>query len=46
MSGLESFLDTYGLVAACALMLVKATGVPIPIPGDVILLGIAARAAQ
>ena len=46
MSGLESFLDTYGLVAACALMLVKAIGVPIPIPGDVILLGVAVRAAD
>ncbi|HEY1298352.1 MAG TPA: VTT domain-containing protein [Chloroflexota bacterium] len=46
MSGLEAFLDTYGLAAACVLMLVKAIGVPIPVPGDVILLGVAARAAD
>jgi membrane protein DedA with SNARE-associated domain len=46
MSGLETFLDSYGLAAACVLMLVKAAGVPIPIPGDVILLATAARAAD
>ena len=40
------FLDTYGVAAACAVMLVKAIGVPIPIPGDVILLATAARAAE
>src|SRR5919204_6100408 len=44
--GMESFLETYGLLAAVALMLTKAAGVPIPIPGDVILLATAARAAQ
>ena len=43
---LEAFLDTYGVLAACAVMLVKASGVPIPIPGDVILLATAARAAE
>ena len=46
MEGLEGFLDTYGVAAACAVMLVKAVGVPIPIPGDVILLATAARAAE
>ena len=43
---LEAFLTSYGLAAACAVMLVKAVGVPIPIPGDVILLALAARAAE
>jgi membrane protein DedA with SNARE-associated domain len=43
---LSAFLDTYGLVAACAIMLTKAIGVPIPIPGDVILIATAARAAE
>jgi membrane protein DedA with SNARE-associated domain len=43
---MESFLETYGLLAAVALMLTKAAGVPIPIPGDVILLATAARAAE
>ena len=46
MDGLEAFLDTYGVAAACAIMLVKAAGVPVPIPGDVILLATAARAAE
>jgi len=46
MDGLEAFLNAYGVAAACAIMLVKAVGVPIPIPGDLILLGIAARAAE
>jgi membrane protein DedA with SNARE-associated domain len=46
MEALEAFLTNYGLAAACAVMLVKAIGVPIPIPGDVILLALAARAAE
>ena len=46
MDGLEAFLDSYGVAAACAVMLVKAIGIPIPIPGDVIMLATAARAAE
>jgi membrane protein DedA with SNARE-associated domain len=46
MEAFEAFLTTYGLAAACAIMLVKAVGIPIPIPGDVILLAMAARAAE
>src|SRR5438477_5218695 len=46
MDGLEAFLDSYGVAAACVIMLIKAAGVPIPIPGDVILLATAARAAE
>src|SRR5438270_8313430 len=46
MEGLEAFLDSYGVAAACAVMLVKAAGVPVPVPGDVILLATAARAAE
>lgn len=46
MEALEGFLTAYGLAAAFSLMLVKAAGVPIPIPGDVILLATAARAAE
>ena len=46
MDGLEAFLTSYGLVAACLIMLIKSIGVPIPIPGDVILLAMAARAAE
>jgi membrane protein DedA with SNARE-associated domain len=46
MEAFETFLETYGVAAACLIMLVKASGVPIPIPGDVILLATAARAAE
>src|SRR5579871_2377449 len=46
MDSVNAFLDSYGLGAACAVMLIKALGVPIPIPGDVILLATAARAAE
>ncbi|HET6318869.1 MAG TPA: hypothetical protein VFG86_20635, partial [Chloroflexota bacterium] len=46
MDGFEVFLEAYGVAAACGVMLVKAAGVPIPIPGDVILLATAARAAE
>jgi membrane protein DedA with SNARE-associated domain len=43
---LDGFLEMYGLAAASLVMLVKAVGVPVPVPGDVILLATAARAAQ
>jgi LPXTG-motif cell wall-anchored protein len=46
VDALDGFLNTYGLAAAGAVMLLKATGIPIPIPGDVILLATAARAAE
>jgi membrane protein DedA with SNARE-associated domain len=36
----------YGLPAICLVMLLKEAGVPIPIPGDVLMLGAAARAAS
>ena len=45
MNGLDQFLQDYGLLAIFALMLVKAIGVPIPIPADVIMLAAATAAA-
>lgn len=42
----DQFLDTYGLAAIFGIMLLKEVGVPVPIPGDLIMLGAAARAAQ
>jgi membrane protein DedA with SNARE-associated domain len=45
MDGFDSFLDSYGLAASSGVMLLKAAGIPVPIPGDVIMLGIAARVA-
>ena len=46
MGGVEGFLEQYGLAAIFLIMLVKSIGVPIPIPGDVLMLFTAARAAQ
>jgi len=46
VDGIDAVFDSYGLVAVCVLMLGKAAGVPVPIPGDLILLATAARAAE
>ncbi len=46
MTGFESLLETYGLLAIFAITFVKSIGVPIPIPSDVIMLAAAALAAQ
>jgi membrane protein DedA with SNARE-associated domain len=43
MSGIESFLNAYGLPAIAAVLLIKSIGVPIPIPADVIMLAASAR---
>jgi membrane-associated protein len=46
MSGVDVFLLHYGLAAVFLIMLIKTIGVPIPIPGDLIILTAAVRAAQ
>src|SRR6266566_8889029 len=46
MNGIDMFLVQYGLAAVFIVMLAKSIGVPIPIPGDVIILATAVRAAQ
>lgn len=46
MSNIQTFLDTYGLLAVFCIMLLKEFGLPVPIPGDLIMLGVAAQAAQ
>jgi hypothetical protein len=46
MNSIDMFLVQYGLAAIFILMLVKSIGVPIPIPGDLIVLTAAARVAQ
>jgi len=46
VDGLDAFLEMYGVAAIFVTMLVKAAGVPIPIPSDVIMLAAAARAAE
>lgn len=46
MSGIDMFLVQYGLAAIFMLMFAKSIGVPIPIPGDIIIIATAARVAQ
>src|SRR5437763_9813788 len=43
---IDMFRVQYGLAAIFILTLAKAIGVPIPIPGDLIILTAAARVAQ
>src|SRR5437588_9895669 len=46
MNSFDMFLTDYGLIAVFVIMLVKTIGVPIPIPGDLIILTAAVRVAQ
>ena len=46
MNGIDTFLIQYGLAAIFIIMLVKTIGVPIPIPGDLIIFTAAVRVAQ
>lgn len=46
MNGIDLFLIHYGLAAVFLIMLIKTIGVPIPIPGDLIILTAAVRVAQ
>jgi membrane protein DedA with SNARE-associated domain len=46
MNGIDMFLIHYGLIATFIIMLIKTIGVPIPIPGDVIIFTAAVRVAQ
>ena len=46
MSGIETFLNSYGLPAIAMVLLLKAIGVPIPIPADVLMFAAVARVAQ
>jgi membrane protein DedA with SNARE-associated domain len=46
MNAIDTFLIHYGLIAVFLIMLVKTIGVPIPIPGDVIIFTAAVRVAQ
>jgi membrane protein DedA with SNARE-associated domain len=41
-----AIIDSYGLAAVCAVLFVKGAGVPVPVPGDLLLLATAAQAAS
>ena len=43
---MDAIIETYGLGAVCVVLFLKGAGIPIPIPGDVLLLGTAAQAAS
>jgi len=42
----ETFLDQHGLLAAFVLILIEEAGVPIPVPGDILMLLLGVRARQ
>lgn len=46
MSGFDMFLIQYGLLAVFLLLFIKAIGVPIPIPMDIIVIAAATQVAQ
>ena len=46
MNGVDMFLTQYGLAAAFLILLIKTIGVPLPIPGDLLILAAAVRVAQ
>jgi membrane protein DedA with SNARE-associated domain len=43
---IEQFLREYGLFAIFGVMLLKEFGIPVPIPADLIMLGVAAQTAS
>lgn len=43
---MDAIIESYGLGAVCVVLFLKGAGIPIPIPGDVLLLGTAAQAAS
>ena len=42
---LGNFLNTYGLLAICIVMLLKEVGVPVPVPSDLIMITAGVQAA-
>jgi len=46
MTDLDTILNTYGLAAIFVVMLVKAIGVPVPVPADAVMLATSARVAD
>src|SRR5437762_11563900 len=46
MDGIDMFFMQYGLATVFLVLLIKTIGVPLPIPGDLIILAAAVRVAQ
>src|SRR6476469_1318004 len=42
----SQFLDRHGLLAAFVFLLIEEAGVPVPVPGDVVMLILGLRAKQ
>jgi membrane protein DedA with SNARE-associated domain len=42
----DAIIDSYGLAAVCLVLFLKGAGLPIPVPGDLLLLAAAAQAAS
>ncbi len=42
----DAIVDSYGLAAVCLVLFLKGTGLPIPVPGDLLLLAAAAQVAS
>src|SRR5690242_12288277 len=42
----SSFLDRHGLLAAFILLLVEEAGLPVPVPGDFLMLYLGVRASE
>jgi membrane protein DedA with SNARE-associated domain len=45
-AAVQSFLDLHGIVAGFVLILVEETGIPVPVPGDFLMLALGAHARQ
>ena len=46
MTEFQAAFEAYGLAAVCLVMLAKAAGIPLPVPGDLIVLAAAAQVGQ
>src|SRR5207248_10822999 len=42
----SAFLDQHGLLAAFVFLLIEEAGVPVPVPGDVLMLSLGVHARQ
>src|SRR5260370_39383600 len=43
---LSTFLEQHGVLASFIVILIEETGVPVPVPGDFLMLGVGVHARQ